>query len=112
MGGDCFFCRREWFDVDSLQNLWRFVKRHFLYVLLGRQDAHLSSLRQLEEERSVQEETLSWAGRLEEEHHERSRDWDLFLVRCTYGMGEYGKHMETYTVPYTCISYVYVCIYI
>ena len=60
----------------------------------------------------MQEETLSWAGRLEEEHHERSRDWDLFLVRCTYGMGEYGKHMETYTVPYTCISYVYVCIYI
>ena len=76
---DCFFfCRREWFDVVSLQNLWRFVKRHFLYVLLGRQDAHLSSLRQLEEERSVQEETLSWAGRLEEEHHECSRDWDLF----------------------------------
>ena len=60
----------------------------------------------------MQEETLSWAGRLEEEHHERSRDWDLFLVRCTYGMGEYGKHMETYTVPYTCISYVYVYIYI
>ena len=47
------------------------------------QDAHLSSLRQLEEERSAQEETLSWAGRLEEEHHARSRDWDLFWARCT-----------------------------
>ena len=70
-------------DVDSLQNLWHFLKRHFLHVLLGWQDAHLSSQRQLEEERSAQEETLSWAGRLEEEHHERSRNWDLFWARCT-----------------------------